>query len=319
GTALGILLARNGRLTWLWGNEEWHIDALLRDRQNSEFLPGVSFPSELTPNFNLEEVLATSRDLLVVVPSHAFREVLGRIRPGLRADARVAWATKGLEPETGRPLSEVATEMLGSTMTTAVVSGPTFASEVARGLPTAITVACSDPGFSRDLAQSLQNDCFRVYLSDDIVGVGIGGAVKNILAIAAGIADGLGFGANTRAALITRGLAEMTRLGIAAGGSRDTFMGLAGLGDLVLTCTDNQSRNRRMGLALAKGKSQEDARDEIGQVVEGVTATREVACLAERLGVDMPISRQVFNVLYEGLAPRDAVQALLSREGARGE
>ncbi|MFM1892323.1 MAG: glycerol-3-phosphate dehydrogenase, partial [Pseudomonadota bacterium] len=195
----------------------------------------------------------------------------------------------------------------------AVISGPTFAGEVARGLPTAITVASTSPAHAQRLAGYLHGDTFRAYTSDDIIGVQVGGAAKNVMAIAAGIADGLGFGANARAALITRGLAEITRLGLALGAHAETFMGLAGLGDLALTCTDDQSRNRRMGLALARGLSIAEARAEIGQAVEGVATTREVFGLSQRLGVEMPITEQTYRVLYEGLAPEDAVHNLLGR------
>jgi glycerol-3-phosphate dehydrogenase (NAD(P)+) len=224
----------------------------------------------------------------------------------------ITWATKGFEPGTQRLLSEVAAECLPG-RELAVISGPTFAGEVARGLPTAVTVAATTTQHAEHIAGLLHSPWFRAYTSDDLVGVQVGGASKNVLAIAAGIADGLGFGANTRAALITRGLTEITRLGLKLGGRQETFMGLAGLGDLVLTCTDDQSRNRRMGLALAEGLSQEEARRRIGQEVEGVHAAQEVFALSQRLGVEMPISEQVHRVLYEGLEPKQAVHNLLER------
>jgi glycerol-3-phosphate dehydrogenase (NAD(P)+) len=253
------------------------------------------------------------------VPSHAFREVLEALGPRLSPDARVAWATKGLEPGTALPLHRVAEQVLGGGHPAAVVSGPTFAREVARELPTAVMVAATDPAFARDLAGRLHSGFFRVYVGDDLMGVEVGGAVKNVLAIAAGIADGLGFGANTRAALITRGLAEMTRLGTAAGGRAETFMGLAGLGDLVLTCTDDLSRNRRYGLALARGESPREAEAGIGQVVEGVTTARVVLKMAARHRVEMPITEHVNRVIYDGLGPAEAVQSLLGRADVRGE
>ena len=240
-------------------------------------------------------------DILLVVPTQSFRSLLQAIAPYLNTGARVAWASKGLEPGSAKLLHEVAAEVFGAARSTAVISGPTFAREVAAGLPTAVTVASATPDFAADLAARL-------------VGVEVGGAVKNVLAIAAGIADGLGFGANTRAALVTRGLTEMMRLGVMLGGRRETFMGLAGLGDLVLTCTDDQSRNRRVGLALARGQSLAEACDSVRQAVEGVYAAREVQGLARRHGVEMPITEQVYCVLYEGLAPHAAVQALLQRE-----
>jgi glycerol-3-phosphate dehydrogenase (NAD(P)+) len=255
-----------------------------------------------------------ARDILVAVPSSAFRSTLENISPLLRADARVFWATKGLEQGSNKLLHQVARDTLGSRFPTAVVSGPSFAAEVARGLPTAVTVASANAEFARDIARNLHNRTFRAYTSDDVVGVELGGALKNVLAIAAGISDGLGFGANARAALVTRGLVEMVRLGVVLGGRRDTLMGLSGLGDLILTCTDNQSRNRRMGLALGQGKTLEQAFAEIKQVVEGVQTAREIYELAKSHAVDMPIVAQVYAVIYEGLPPRDAVQALMERE-----
>jgi glycerol-3-phosphate dehydrogenase (NAD(P)+) len=247
------------------------------------------------------------------VPSHAFAETLAHLAGLLPANARLAWATKGLEPDSGRLLSELAAERLPGITALAVLSGPTFAREVAAGLPTAITVAANRKAFADALSRRLHAESFRTYTSRDLVGVQLGGAVKNVLAIAAGIADGLGFGANARAALITRGLAEMLRLGRALGARRDTFMGLAGLGDLVLTCTDDQSRNRRFGLALGRGTSTERALAEIGQVVEGRGTAREVRRLAQRNGVEMPIVEQAYRVLWDGRPPRDAVHALLAR------
>jgi glycerol-3-phosphate dehydrogenase (NAD(P)+) len=235
------------------------------------------------------------------------------VKPQLRPDQRVAWATKGFELATGKLPHEVAAEVLGSAMPTAVLSGPTFAKEVGAGLPSAMTVASRDNEYAMELARNLSDENFRVYASEDMIGVEVGGAVKNVLAIGAGISDGLGFGANTRVALITRGLAEMMRLGVALGAEKDTFMGLAGLGDLVLTCTDDQSRNRRCGLALAAGKSREAALAEIGQAVEGVLAAQAVRNVAHRLNVEMPITEQIYRVLYEGLPPRDAVVALMQR------
>jgi glycerol-3-phosphate dehydrogenase (NAD(P)+) len=226
---------------------------------------------------------------------------------------RIAWATKGFELATGLLPHQVAAQLLGNEVPTAVISGPTFAREVGAGLPTAMTIAASEESFARDLAQSISDDRFRAYTSNDMTGVEIGGAVKNVLAIGAGISDGLGFGANTRIALITRGLVEMTRLGVALGARKETFMGLAGLGDLVLTCTDNQSRNRRFGLAIASGASMDAAQKSIGQVVEGVLAARAVREVASKAGVEMPICEQLFRVVHEGVAPKAAVKELMSR------
>jgi glycerol-3-phosphate dehydrogenase (NAD(P)+) len=314
GTALAILFSRNGLDTRLWGHIPEHMQDLIRDRCNTEFLPDCHFPELLKPCLTLEEALASVRNILIVVPSHAFRQVLKQLKPHLHPDTRIFWATKGFEVNTAKLLHENAEEVLGPNRIYAVISGPTFAKEVARGLPTAITVASNDETFARDIAEWMHNDTFRAYTSNDITGVELGGAVKNVLAIAAGIADGLGFGANTRAALITRGLNEIMLLGKTLGGNQETFMGLAGLGDLVLTCTDNQSRNRRFGLALAQGMTQEQAKESIGQVVEGVQTAQEVYRLAQRHAIEMPISEQVYHVLYEGVDPRDAVHSLFARE-----
>jgi glycerol-3-phosphate dehydrogenase (NAD(P)+) len=312
GTALAILLSGNGHRVNLWGHLPEEIEALIRDRENKQYLAGVEFPATLNPETNLQRALEGASEVLIAVPSHAFHSVASNIAPLLHALPGITWATKGFEPGTQRLLSEVANERLPG-RELAVISGPTFAGEVARGLPTAVTVAATTLEHAERMAALLHAPWFRAYTSDDLIGVQIGGASKNVLAIAAGIADGLGFGANTRAALITRGLTEIIRLGLKLGGKQETFMGLAGLGDLVLTCTDNQSRNRRMGLALAEGLSLEQARERIGQEVEGVHAAQEVYALSQRHEVEMPISEQVYRVLYEGLSPKKAVHNLLER------
>jgi glycerol-3-phosphate dehydrogenase (NAD(P)+) len=307
-----LLLARNGHAVRLWDHWAEHLENLRRDRENRRYLPGFELLRAIEPVADLGEAIDGAAEVLVVVPSHAFAEVLRALPCPLPAGLGLAWATKGLEPSSGRLLHEVAREILGE-RDLAVISGPSFAGEVARGLPTAVTVASASPGHARRVAGYLHAERFRAYTSGDMVGVQVGGAAKNVLAIATGIADGLGFGANTRAALITRGLAELIRLGVALGGCRETFMGLAGLGDLVLTCTDDQSRNRRLGLALARGSDVESARGEIGQEVEGVITARSVNAIAHRLGVEMPISDQVFGVLYEGVTPDQATHNLLMR------
>ncbi len=312
GTALAILLSRKGLDVRLWGNLPDEIAQLVRERQNNHYLPGIDFPESLTPMADLEASLQGAAEVLIVVPSHAFRSVARAIAPLLAAETGISWATKGFEPGTQQLLSAVAAETLPG-RNLAVISGPTFAGEVARGLPTAITVASESLQHAEKLADLLHAPWFRAYTSNDMIGVQVGGASKNVLAIAAGIADGLGFGANTRAALITRGLTEIMRLGTRLGGQSETFMGLAGLGDLVLTCTDNQSRNRRMGLALARGLTIEEARREIGQEVEGVHTAQEVYQLARKTGVEMPISEQVYQVLFQGLNPKQAVHNLLER------
>ncbi|GKX64233.1 NAD(P)H-dependent glycerol-3-phosphate dehydrogenase [Pragia fontium] len=314
GTALAITLARNGHSVVLWGHDPQHIALLQQDRKNQAFLPDVSFPDNLQLETDLQRAISASRDILVVVPSHVFGDVLRQIKPFLQANARIVWATKGLEAETGRLLADVAREALGNDIPLAVISGPTFAKELAAGLPTAIAVASSDPTFTADLQKLLHcGKSFRVYSNPDFIGVQLGGAVKNVIAIGAGMSDGIGFGANARTALITRGLAEMSRLGAALGAEAATFMGMAGLGDLVLTCTDNQSRNRRFGIMLGEGKSVEEAQSLIGQVVEGYRNTKEVWILAQRCGVEMPITEQIYQVLYGGKDAREAAIALLSR------
>jgi len=283
------------------------------DSENARYLPGAKFPSNLHATTSIEACIEGVRDILVSVPSHALRETLDRLKPLLLGKERVCWATKGFELSTGRLPHQVAGEVLGSELPMAVLSGPTFAREVGEGLPTAMTVAANDPAFASDLAASLSGSNFRAYTSDDIVGVEVGGAVKNVLAIGAGLSDGLGFGANTRVALINRGLSEMTKLGVALGAKQETFLGLAGMGDLVLTCTDNLSRNRRMGLALAAGMTVDAAQQEIQQVVEGVLAAKAVRKVAGDLGVEMPICEEIYRILYEGIPPADAVRALMSR------
>jgi glycerol-3-phosphate dehydrogenase (NAD(P)+) len=313
GTALAIQLARSGRPTRLWGRDASRQEAMIAARRNERYLPGAHFPESLAIEHDLTQAVREVSDLLIAVPSHAFRSVLEDIRPHLRPQVRLAWATKGFEAETGLLPHQVARAVLGSERAVAVVSGPTFAREVGQGLPTAMTVASPDPAFASELASGLSSANFRAYTSTDIVGVEVGGAVKNVLAVAAGLSDGLGFGANTRVALITRGLVEMTRLGMALGAQRETFMGLAGLGDLVLTCTDDQSRNRRFGLLLAAGRSPEEALASIGQVVEGYSAAKATHMVAAREHVEMPLSEGVYRVLYEHVPARDAVRELMGR------
>lgn len=315
GTALAFCLARNGNPTLLWGRDEKHIQALAESRENARYLPAATFPDALQVDADLESVVAASVDILVVVPSHAFAAMLTSLKPLLKPHHRVIWATKGLEPKTGRLLREVAEEILGLDYPLAVLSGPTFAKEMVAGLPTAISLSSTDDTFADEFSAKLHcAKSFRVYKNSDFTGVQLGGAVKNVIAIGAGLADGLGFGANARTALITRGLAELTRLGVKLGSNPETFMGMAGLGDLVLTCTDNQSRNRRFGLALGQGKSVDVAIEEIGQVVEGYRNTEEVHILSNKVGVEMPICEQIYAVLYHDKNPKEAALALLGRD-----
>jgi len=315
GTALAICLARNGNVITLWGRNKADMADMAQNRVNNHYLPDIRFPDTLQPTSDLQAAVSGSRNILLVVPSHAFAETLHQIKPFLQPDARVAWATKGLEAETGRLLQDVAREILGEQISLAVFSGPTFAREMASGLPTAISLSSTDPEFIRELSDLLHcAKSFRVYTNPDFVGVQLGGAVKNVIAIGAGMADGIGFGANARTALITRGLAEMSRLGCALGAQKDTFMGMAGLGDLVLTCTDNQSRNRRFGLLLGQGKGVDEAMQSIGQVVEGYRNAKEVFNLARRVGVEMPITEQIYQVLYQQKDVKAAALDLLGRE-----
>ena len=282
-------------------------------RTNERYLATGKFPDSLTVESDLAATLHGAGAVLVAVPSHAFRPVLNEIKLVIEPNTRLAWATKGFELETGLLPHQVAREVLGSSRAVAVLSGPTFAREVGQGLPTAMTVASQDAEFAGVLAAGLSSANFRAYTSTDIIGVEVGGAVKNVLAVGAGMSDGLGFGANTRVALITRGLAEMMRLGVALGAQRDTFMGLAGLGDLVLTCTDDQSRNRRFGLLLAAGHRPEEALTEIGQVVEGFSAAKATHAVAARERVEMPLCEGVYRVLYENTPAKHAVRDLMSR------
>lgn len=315
GTALAIALSRNGHKTYLWGHNSAKMAELAKVRMNQEFLPDIVFPEALEVVSDLSTALQNVKDLLIVVPSHVFSDVLMQIKPHLSKDHRIMWATKGLERDTGRLLQTVTQEILGNSYPLAVLSGPTFAKELAAGLPTAISLASTDPTFADEMQQRIHcSKAFRVYLNNDIVGVQLGGAIKNVIAIGAGISDSMGFGANARTALITRGLAEISRLGVSLGADPKTFSGMAGLGDLVLTCTDNQSRNRRFGLALGQGKSAEVAIQEIGQVVEGFYNTKEAYLLAQKQGVEMPIVEQIYQMLFEGKRALDVVKTLLGRE-----
>lgn len=318
GTALAVHLARRGNPVRLWGRDAAAIAAMQAARENAAYLPGCAFPHELVASADLAAVVAEADDLLVATPSHALRATLERLSPLLKPGQGIACACKGFEPGTGRLIHEVFDDALGPERPMAVISGPTFAKELGIGLPTSVTVASRDAAFAEKIALRLHGDGFRAYTADDLVGVEIGGAVKNVMAIAVGIADGLSLGANTRAALITRGLAEIMRLGEALGARRDTLMGLSGVGDLVLTCTDDQSRNRRMGLLLARGRSVDAAIAEIRQVVEGIKAAPEVMRLAAQHGVEMPITAAIHGVLEGRMTPIEAVKALATRP-ARAE
>lgn len=314
GTALALYLSRLGQEVRLWSYDTEHIKKIKTDSVNTCYLPGYIFPASLHPVTSLEETLTGVQDILLAVPSAGFRSTLELLKPLLQKDARIAWATKGMDLETGQLLHEVAREIVGEQYPLAVLSGPSFAGEVASGLPTAIVAASEDQAFTQALIQRFNSSVLRVYSSQDITGVEIGGVVKNVLAIACGISDGMGYGANARSALITRGLAEMTRLGLALGAKFETFTGLTGIGDLVLTCTDNQSRNRRFGLALGKGQPPLEAEKQIGQVVEGKRNAEVVVALAHRHHVAMPISETVLAILKNELIPLEAMRLLFARE-----
>lgn len=313
GTALAVHLARRGSETLLWGRDAARMQAMEQARENAQYLPGCHFPAKLSALSDLAAAVRGSDDLLIATPSHALRATLEAIQPLLRPGQGIACACKGLEPLTGRLVHEVILDVVGATYPLAVISGPTFAKELGIGLPTAVTIASQDEAFTRKMVARLHGDGFRAYSSDDLAGVEIGGAAKNVMAIGVGIADGLNLGANTRAGMITRGLAEIMRLAKVLGGKPETLMGLAGMGDLVLTCTDNQSRNRRFGLLLAQGKTVAEAIAEIQQVVEGVKAAPEVLRLARRLGVEMPITEAITGVIEGTLTPVQAVMKLATR------
>ena len=314
GTALAALMARHGHAVTLWGRDAQAAQVIDRDHENVRYLPGIALPDTLRATTDLASALHGADLVLVVVPSHAFTETLRLLAPLRPAAAGVAWATKGFEPGSGRFLHEAAEDILGGDVPLAVVTGPSFAKEVALGLPTAVTVHGEDADFAQRMADVLHGPAFRAYTGDDMVGAELGGAMKNVLAVATGVADGMQLGLNARAGLITRGLNEMLRLSAAIGAKPETLMGLAGLGDLVLTCTGDLSRNRRLGLALGRGQSLEDAVREIGQVVESVQTADEVMRQAARHGIDLPISSAVREVLHGDLSPAAGLQQLLARE-----
>ena len=313
GTALALYLARLQHPVRLWTHDPDSARAMQQNRVNHKYLPAHPFPDNLEVYSDLASALAVEQDILLAVPSVAFRDTLTAIKPLITGTTRIIWATKGLDLATGELLHDIAAAVLGNSHALAVLSGPSFAKEVAAGLPTAVVIASNQVKFAQDLMCCFNSQLFRVYLSTDLTGVEIGGVVKNVLAIAAGITDGMQLGANARCALITRGLAEMVRLGIALGGQYETFTGLAGLGDLVLTCTDNQSRNRRFGLALGSGKSIAVAEQEIGQVIEGKRNAELVMLLAKKANVEMPISETVWKVLQGKITISAALQNLMSR------
>ena len=314
GTALAMQLSRNHE-TVLWGRNQAGMEAMQQTRSNEQYLPGIKFPEKLIIESDLTAAIEQSDAVLVVCPSHAFGDILRKIKP-LLADRPLAWASKGFEPGTGRFLHEVAEEIIGDSVPMALVTGPSFAKDVANNKPTLVAVASHSENqeFAMQVSKALHTDNFRAYISKDVIGAELGGAVKNVLALATGIADGMQLGDNTRAALITRGMAEMMRLGDALGCLPETLMGLSGLGDLVLTSTGDLSRNRRMGLALGRGESIESAKQTIGQVVEGIGTTDEVMRLAQKHSVTMPITEHVWKVVHGEMTTIEALSALMDRE-----
>ena len=311
GTALAISLSARHRVT-LWARDAGQISAMSKSHLNQRYLPDISLPQELHLTADLGTALSDAELILIVVPIAALRITLLQIAQ-LSVTTPIIWACKGFEAESSLLPHQVVAESLPQNYPCGVLSGPSFALEVARSLPTALTLASGDGEFARRTAQSLHHACLRIYSSTDVIGVEVGGAVKNVLAIAAGISDGLGFGYNARAALITRGLAEMTRLGLKLGGSAETLGGLSGAGDLILTCTGDLSRNRQVGMLLAQQLALPDILRQLGHVAEGVYTVREVHLLAQRLGVNMPITEAVYRVLYEQVTAASAVEGLLNR------
>lgn len=314
GTALAIALSRNGHPVLLWGRDIAALRQMRLSRQNQYYLPGIVFPSSLQVCDDLTLGLQQCQHVLISVPSVAFESILSEIKPALADSIPVSWATKGLTPQTGCFLYDTTKAILGGSHPLAIISGPSFAAEVAAGLPTALTVASHDEAFASALASALHGATMRAYTSDDVLGVQIGGTVKNVLAIAAGISDGLQYGSNARAALLTRGMAEIMRFAAKLGADSHTMMGLSGMGDLILTCTDDQSRNRQLGLAIGRGLTIEEAVKFVGKTVEGMHAAREVLLRAKQVGIEMPIVEQVCKILFEGYDPRQSVQALLCRQ-----
>ncbi len=313
GTTLALVLARNQQETRLWTQDAVHAKNMQRAHLNERYLPQAPFPAtHLSIYHDLKASLIGVQDIIIAVPSIAFTSLLNLLRPHIQKNMRIAWGTKGLTHD-GRWLHEAVSDSLSVHQAVAILSGPSLAHEVAAGLPTAISVASNTTQFSTDLRQCFHSSYFRMYRNDDLIGMELCGATKNTFAIATGISDQLGLGANARAALITRGLKEMGRLCHAIGGTPETLMGLAGIGDLVLTCTGTQSRNYRLGIAIASGHSIEHAKKDIGQAIEGLYNTPLILKLAQKLSIETPIIEMVYRILYENLSPKQAVKALLAR------
>lgn len=314
GSALALHLAKSGQSVRLWSYEVSEIANLLAERVNNQYLPGFPFPDSIYPTANLVEGIKDVEDILIAVPSIAFRETLGMLRPIINQKIRLICATKGLDAETGQLLHQSTADVLGTDYAFAVLSGPSFAREVAAEHPTAVVVASTDMAFKKDIVKRFSNPRFHIDLSDDVIGVEVSSVIKNVIAIATGISDGLGFGANTRCAIITRGYNEMIQLGLRLGANIKTFVGLAGIGDLILTASDNQSRNRRLGLGIGQGKAVSDIEKEIGQIVEGKRNAELVMQFAKRYEIAMPVCEAVNAILREEINTQEAFTQLFLQE-----
>lgn len=310
GTAVAIHLSKNGHRVLLWGHNPQHVAHMAEERANSNYLPDVPFPVNLLPVLDLNQCLREADYVLIAVPSHGFMQLLDTIE---KPEKGLTWLTKGVDPLSHQLLSELVFQRFGADYPIGVLSGPSFAKEVARFLPTALTLASNNLEYQKNIHHLVHHDNMRVYLSNDVIGVQLCGAVKNVLAIACGISDGLGYGANAKAALITRGLAEMSRLGLSLGACQETFLGLSGVGDLVLTCTDDQSRNRRFGLLLGHNVSIDEAEKHIGQVVEGKHNAAQICAIARKKQIEMPICEQINSLLENKINANQAVSILMSR------
>ena len=312
GTALAQAFSATHEVC-LWGRDRAHLDTIAHTRENQRYLPGVRLRESLRVESDFTRAAQTADLHLVVTPLGGLRDTVRQLHRAQPATP-LLWACKGLEAGSGRLPHEIIAEELGPSSASGVLTGPSFAVEVARGQPTAITLAAEDEGFARHWVATLHQPRLRIYANTDLIGCEIGGAIKNVIAIAAGVSDGMGFGLNARAALITRGLAEIARLAVALGGRGETLMGLAGMGDLILTCTGDLSRNRRVGLELARGSTLDDILRTLGHVAEGVSTAREVVRLAQRSAAEMPICEAVDALLHQGLDARAAVERLLARD-----
>jgi glycerol-3-phosphate dehydrogenase (NAD(P)+) len=312
GTALAILLHRKGKAVTLWGAFPDYVEVLKKTRENTKYLPGIAIPPDLPITSDLSEACLESEVTFFVTPSHVLRSICQQIRQWVSSERIIVSATKGLENGTLLRMSQVIQEILGE-IRIAVLSGPTLAREVACGHPTAATVSSPDPSVARTVQDILMTDKLRVYTNSDVIGVELGGSLKNIIAIAAGIIDGIGLGANTKSALLTRGLVEVSRLGVAMGADRRTFSGLSGLGDLFTTAVSDLSRNHNFGFQIGRGTSVEDARASTDMVIEGIRTAKAAAELARNYNVEMPITNEVYRIIYEGKDPRQAIATLMTR------